>query len=194
MIRFYSPDVEKAAARLGVARDQIPYMIGQGLISAAELVVASAQMNVSGAILKVGSGQLRSAIRREDPLYQGSIISIKVGVTRAAENSGPGMYGAAWEYGYKVPATVLTPKKGKAMAFMWYNRDPQGSGSPVFRPGSGKGGMTIAAKIVRKAYSIKAKPWLGPAVQQNLPQIYTILSNLGIQLNMTMPSRMTRKP
>jgi len=190
MIRFYSPDIEKAAQRLGYARDQIPQMIGQGLVTSAELIVASAQMNVSGPILKTDSGLLRASIRREDPVYAGSIISIKVGVTRAADNKGPGMYGAAWEYGYKVPQTLLTPKKGRAMAFMWYNRDPGGSGAARFIQGSGRHGETIAARIMRHAYSIFPRPWLRPAVQQNLPQIYTILSNLGIQLNMTLP----RKP
>jgi hypothetical protein len=189
-IRFYSPDIEAAAQRLGVTRDKIPQMIGQGLISSAELIVRSAQMNLSGPVLKVGAGQLRASVRREDPVIMGNIISIKVGVTRASETTGPGMYGAAWEYGYKVPPILLTPKIGKAMAFMWWNHDPLGSGPARFIPGSGRHGETIAARIMRKAYTIKARPWLRPAVQQNLPQIFTILSNLGIQLNMTLP----RKP
>lgn len=181
-IRFYSPNVEAAARRLGILRDQIPQMIGQALISSAELVVASAKVRLSGPVLKVKTGQLRAEVRREAPVYTGPLISIAVGVTRASDSSGPGMYGSAWEFGYSVPATVLRPKTKKAMAFMWWPTGSQRSMGRYFVQGAGRSGEIIAKSIMRPAYSVWPRPWLRPSVIENLPQIFTLLSNIGITM------------
>jgi len=179
-IKFFS-NIWKKIKQLGRARETTDDRIRSAMRDAMLLIVRSAKMNLSGPVLKTRTGQLRSEVRFEEPEISGHLISGKVGLTRADDSSGPGLYGNAWEYGYQVPPTKIVAKSKKALSFWWWAKSPRSLGG-VLIPGEGIGGKMLVKSIMRPAYRVFPRPWLAPAVEENRIEIFRILQKAGIQL------------
>ncbi|MBW2062647.1 MAG: HK97 gp10 family phage protein [Deltaproteobacteria bacterium] len=133
-----------------------PGLIIKALEHGASAVLQQAKKNVSGPVLSLRTGRLRRSIMAGRALKQGDTFSIWVG-NRLKSGSQGVNYGAVWEFG-SGPA-VIRPIRARALR--WF----------------GPGGRPIFASMVRRPAQAP-RPWLGPAVKDNILKIEDLLDGV----------------
>lgn len=130
------------------------------------LIATRAQTKyLTGASLRVQTGRLRASVTvkpKRGAEITGNKYSVQVGTNV--------FYGRAWENGFSVPAKEIRPKTKKALKI------PVG--------GSKRAGSTafvLRKKFIRQAYSVKARPWLRPAMEDMKSQIIKLLEQVGVK-------------
>ena len=106
------------------------------------VVTNEIKLNLSGRVLKVDTGRLRSSID----------INSRVRPTGFTVGTNV-KYGIAWEFGFRVPARTIVPVKRKALKFMI-------GGRTLFRK-----------KVEQPTRNVAARPFIRPAVENNLEKI-----------------------
>ena len=147
--------------RFRLKRSQRPADILMALNKAGAVVHGRAIENVTGRVLNVGKGRLLSSIRHDRARREGRSF-----VTAVGNKLSPVNYGAAHEYGYTVPPTLIRPKKPGG-TLSWVGRD---------------GKRRFAKYVNRPAYSVIARPWLWPAFKDSEVQIDKFLAEAGVSL------------
>lgn len=138
----------------------------QALSQAGWMVATRAQTHyLTGASLKVNINRLRSSVHvqpRTGADISGNKYTVQVGTNV--------FYGKAWEKGFSVPATTIRPKKKKAL------RIPIGGSKRA-----GSSSFVIRRLVRRPPYTVKARPWLQPAMDDMKPQIMRLLQEVGVR-------------
>jgi phage gpG-like protein len=129
--------------------------LDRGLILSGQLV---AQRATGKAPIK--TGRLKRSITQGRPFS-------KPGGRRAIDVGTNVIYAAVHEFGHTFPAKVITPKKAQVLAFKWPN-------APADLP-AGKGGLHYFKKVTRPQFTIKARPYLRPALKESKKDIGTII-------------------
>lgn len=119
-------------------------------------VTRRAQENLTGPVLKVDTGRLRSSVRPGPIRRQGRAIVGSVGTNV--------FYGRVWEFGAHVPAYEIFPKDKKALRFMY------------------KGKETFARRVKIPARDIQPRRWLGPAVKDSRPFMLREIGLAGLKM------------
>jgi hypothetical protein len=120
---------------------------------------------LSGRVLNVKTGRLRASVRvvpSKGADIAGNRYTVQVGTNV--------FYGGAWEHGYSVPAKEIRPKTKKALKI------PVGGSKR-----SGGQSFVLRRKVNRKSYSVKARPWLQPAMDEAKPMMKDLLSKVGVR-------------
>jgi phage gpG-like protein len=139
--------------------------LDRGLILAGQLV---AQRATGKAPIK--SGRLKRSITfghaTGDVIQQGRPYS-RSGGTRAIDVGTNVVYARVMEFGHTFPSMIITPRKAQALAFKWPN-------APASLP-AGKGGLHYFKSVTRPQFTIKARPYLRPALKESKKDINTII-------------------
>ncbi|MBW1709929.1 MAG: hypothetical protein JRG97_13325 [Deltaproteobacteria bacterium] len=131
-------------------------LITRSLEDGAAIVLEQARKNVSGLVLNSRSGRLRGSLMADRAVQQGDTFSAWVG-SKLWSRSGAINYGAVWEFGAR--GAVIRPNRAKAL------RWPGMNGKPVF------------SSIARRPAQAP-RPWLGPAVENNISRIEDLLNRI----------------
>ncbi len=139
--------------------------LDRGLILAAQLV---AQRATRRAPRK--TGRLKRSITfghaTGETIQQGRPYS-RPGGTRAIDVGTNVIYAAVHEFGHTFPSMIITPRSAQALAFKWPN-------APADLP-AGKGGLHYFKSVTRPQITIKATPYLRPALEESKGAINTII-------------------
>jgi len=118
----------------------------RALTKAAHLVEKQAKQNISGPVLKVQSGTLRSSIRTK---VDKAKLEARVGTNV--------VYGPIHEFGGTIPPHIVKPRHAKVLRWL------------------GPGGIAMFAKSVQMpAVKMPRRAWLGPAFKQSAAKIKDI--------------------
>jgi phage gpG-like protein len=129
--------------------------LDRGLILSGQLVAQRATRKAP-----IDTGRLKRSITQGRPYSRpGGARTIDVGTNV--------IYAAVHEFGHTFPSMVITPRKAQALAFKWPN-------APADLP-AGKGGLHYFKKVTRPQFTIKARPYLRPALEESKKDIDTII-------------------
>lgn len=141
--------------------------LDRGLILAAQLV---AQRATGKAPIK--TGRLKRSITfghaTGDTIQQGRPYSTSGG-RRAIDVGTNVIYAATQEFGHTFPSMIITPRNASVLAFKW-------PGAPANLP-AGKGGLHYFKKVTRPQFTVKAQPYLRPALEESKKDINKIIGN-----------------
>ena len=129
--------------------------LDRGLILAGQLV---AQRATGKAPIK--TGRLKRSITQGRPFS-------RPGGRRAIDVGTNVVYARVMEFGHTFPSMVITPRKAQALAFKWTN-------APADLP-AGKGGLHYFKSVTRPQFTVKARPYLRPALEESKKDISTII-------------------
>lgn len=129
--------------------------LDRGLILAGQLV---AQRATGKAPIK--TGRLKRSITFGRPFS-------KPGGRRAIDVGTNVIYAKVMEFGHTFPSMVITPRNASALAFKWPN-------APADLP-AGKGGLHYFKSVTRPQITIKARPYLRPALEESEKDIRKII-------------------
>lgn len=129
--------------------------LDRGLILSAQLVAQRATGKAP-----IDTGRLKRSITQGRPFS-------KPGGRRAIDIGTNVIYAAVHELGHTFPSMVITPRNVQALAFKWPN-------APANLP-AGKGGLHYFKKVTRPQITIKARPYLRPALNESKKDIDTII-------------------
>lgn len=129
--------------------------LDRGLILSGQLVAQRATGKAP-----IDTGRLKRSITQGRPFS-------KPGGRRAIDVGTNVIYAAVHEFGHTFPAMIITPRTKQALAFKWPN-------APADLP-AGKGGLHYFKKVTRPQFTIKAQPYLRPALEESKKDIETII-------------------
>jgi phage gpG-like protein len=129
--------------------------LDRGLILSGQLV---AQRGTGKA--PIDTGRLKRSITQGRPYS-------RPGGRRAIDVGTNVIYARIQEQGGTIPAMVITPRKAQVLAFKWPN-------APANLP-AGKGGLHYFKSVTRPQITIKAQPYLRPALNESKKDIDIII-------------------
>lgn len=130
--------------------------LDRGLILSGQIVTQRARRKAP-----IDTGRLKRSLTQGRPYS-------KSGGRRAIDVGTNLVYAAVHEFGHTFPALVIRPKKAQALAFKWAN-------APANIP-AGKGGLHYFKKVTRPQFTIKAQPYLRPAINESKSDIVKIIT------------------
>lgn len=139
--------------------------LDRGLILSGQLVAQRATGKAP-----IDTGRLKRSITfghaKGDVIQQGRPYSTSGG-RRAIDVGTNVVYAAVQEFGHTFPSMIITPRKAQALAFKWPN-------APANLP-AGKGGLHYFKSVTRPQITIKAQPYLRPALKESKKDIDIII-------------------
>jgi phage gpG-like protein len=139
--------------------------LDRGLILSGQLVALRATGKAP-----IDTGRLKRSITyghaQGDVIQQGRPYSTPGG-NRAIDVGTNVIYAAVHEFGHTFPAMTIVPKRASVLAFKWPN-------APADLP-AGKGGLHYFKSVTRPQFTIKARPYLRPALEESERDIKTII-------------------
>lgn len=168
-------NVRSVVRRLNNTIADIPGNIREALTTACRWVITSARARlaaITGAHWLMD--EMDYSLRREDP----NVIA-EVGLVDSGDTAQK--YAGGLEYGYTVPAMVITARYKRALSFIW----PKGETSDIRGLPTRSGpyaGRFAFHHVNRPAYTVAARPFLRPSVMENIPRIKALLKERSIRL------------
>lgn len=130
--------------------------LDRGLILSAQLVTQRARRKAP-----IQTGRLKRSLTEGRPYS-------KTGGRRVIDIGTNVVYGRIQEFGGTIPAMIIRPRKAQALAFKWPN-------APSDLP-AGPGGLHYFKKVTRPKITIKAQPYLRPALKESRLDIIKIIT------------------
>ena len=148
---------KKVIAMLKGAEKKIPNVLYKKMRDITLMLQSYVQKRkLSGQVLRVRTGRLRSSITSRVEKQDKEIIG------RIGTNV---IYGRLWEKGGTIPAHEIRPKRAQALHFYT------------------KGGGEVFCKVVHQpARTVKARPFLRPALEENRQRILGMLGNIATEI------------